>query len=486
MHHSLNVLIKSLKNIVKLWFLMVVLLCSVLPVFPGNGAILFAQISWSGYLENYNAVTTTGRNELISGRNQLRFNLLANLPEGRAYVSNDIRNSYNFSPDSINYTLREAWVELHLPESDLRVGRQVIVWGQADGAFIADLISPVDFSEFLTRSFDDLRTGVDAISYMRYFGSNSLQLVVNPVFKSYTLPVPGSRWDVRPPLPDSLNASFEHSGGNAITLRNMQFAARLSLRPTAGSDLNFAVMYWRPGLPSYRKTLLASHESGFRLPEQLILKERYRPTFIATAGSVFRLAGSLNSQSEIAFYYRRDTDILPANVSFERINELLATDPQSLPLEEIFRLAGELDSITRSIQADSASGLLRAKPFISGMTGLRYTRSGWLISTQYLAELILDYDQRLLQEKYYHSTTLLMQRTFRRDTMALRTFIRYNFNGKDFWVNPEWQYDVSDGISLRLGSHFFGGPLPATGYGHVHFRNFASNSLIYGGIRAYW
>jgi hypothetical protein len=486
MHHSLNILIKSLKNIVKLWFLIIVLLCSVLPVFPGNSASLFAQISWSGYLENYNAFTTTGRNELISGRNQLRLNMLANLPDGRVYASQDIRNNYNFSPDSINYTLREAWIELHLPDSDLRVGRQVIVWGQAEGSFIADLISPVDFSEFLTRSFDDLRSGVDAISYTRYFGSNSLQLVANPVFKSYTLPVPGSRWDIRPPLPDSLNVSFEPSGSNAITLRNMQFAARLSLRPTAGSDLNFALMYWRPGLPAYRKTLLAVDESGFRLPEQLILQERFRPTFIAAAVSVFRLAGSLNALSEIAFYYRRDSDYLPENVSFKRINELLATNPQRLPLEELIRLAGELDSITRSIQADSASGLLRAKPFISGMTGLRYTRSGWLISTQYLAELILDYDQRLLQEQYYHSTTLLMQRTFRRDTMALRTFIRYNFNGGDFWINPEWQYDVSDSISLRLGSHLFGGPLPATGYGHLHFRNFASNSFIYGGIRAFW
>lgn len=486
MQHSLSTLIKSLKNIVELCLLTVFLLCSVLPVFPDNNASLYAQTSFTGYLENYNAVTTTGRNELISGRNQLRLNLLANLPDGRAYASQDIRNNYSFSPDSVNYTLREAWVELHLPNSDLRVGRQVIVWGQADGAFIADLISPVDFSEFLTRSFDDLRKGVDAISYTRYFGSNSLQLVANPVFNAYTLPKPGSRWDVRPPLPDSLNASFEPSGSNAITLRNMQFAARLSLRPAAGSDLNLAVMYWRPGLPSYRKTLLATDESGFRLPEQLILKERYRPTFIATIGSVFRLAESLNSQSEIAFYYRRDADYLPPNVSFERINELLATDPQSLPLEEIIRLAGELDTITRSIQADSASGLLRAKPFISGMTGFRYTRSGWLFSTQYLAELILDYNQLLLQEQYYHSATLLMQRTFRRDTMALRTFIRYNFNGEDFWVNPEWQYDVSDGISLRFGSHLFGGPLPASGYGHVHFRNFASNSFIYGGIRAYW
>lgn len=457
-----------------------------LPVLQGNSGSLYAQISWSGYMENYNAVTTTGRNELISGRNQLRLNLLASLPDGRAYVSSDIRNNYSFSPDSVNYTLREAWVELYLPDSDLRIGRQVIVWGQADGAFIADLISPVDFSEFLTRSFDDLRTGVDAISYTRYFGSNSLQLVANPVFQPYTLPPPGSRWDVRPPVPDSLNSRIEPAGQHTITLRDMQAAVRLSLRPTAGSDLNMAVMYWRPGLPAYRKTLQITEESGFRLPELLNLKERYRPTIITTVSSVFRLAGNLNSQTEIAWYHRRDADYLPENVSFERINELLATDTQNLPIEEIIRLAGEIDFITRSLEADSANGLLRAKPLISGMTGLRYARSGWLVSAQYLGELIIDYEELLLQDEYYHSATLLMQRSFRRDTMTLRAFTRYNFNGDDFWINPEWQYDISDGISLRIGGHFFGGKLPEAGYGHVHFRNFASNSFIYGGVRAYW
>lgn len=483
---STHLLIKSLKNIGGMCFLISILLCSGLPLITGSASVSHAQISWTGFLENYNAVTTTGRNELISGRNLVRLNMLAGLSEGRIYISQDVRNNYGFSPDSLSYNLREAWVEFYLPHSDFRIGRQIIVWGQADGAFIADLISPVDISEFLTRSFDDLRTGVDAISYTRYFDQNSLQLVVNPVFRPYDLPPPGSRWDVRPTLPDSLDTRFETIPDNRVSLHDMQLAARLSLRPSSGTDLNLAVMYWRPGLPAYRKRLIATEESGFRIPSQLNLQEYHRPTFIGTISTVFRVSESLNSQTELAYYHRRDLDYLPDNVTFGRINELLNIDPQGLSLEEILSLAGEVDFITRRLEADSAKGLLRQKPQLSGMTGLRFSRAEWLVSAQYLGELILDYDKQLLQDRLYHSATLLMQRNFRRDTMALRTFIRYNFNGNDFWINPEWQYDFSDGIDLRIGGHFFGGPIPEPDYGHVHFRNFASNSFIFGSIRAYW
>ncbi|MFU8859986.1 MAG: DUF1302 family protein [Cyclonatronaceae bacterium] len=457
-----------------------------MPLIAGKASVTNAQVSWSGFLENYNAVTTTGRNELISGRNLIRLNMLAGLTEGRIYISQDVRNNYGFSPDSLGYTLREAWADINFKNSDLRIGRQIVVWGQADGAFIADLISPVDISEFLTRSFDDLRTGVDAISYTRYFGRNSLQMVINPVFKSYDLPPPGSRWDVRPTLPDSLDARFEREAVNTITLRDMQLAARLSFRSSSGTDLNLAVMYWRPGLPAYRKRLVSETESGFRIPSRFILQEYYRPTFTGTMSTVFKITPGLNSQTELAYYHRRDLDYLPDNVTFGRINELLKIDPQGLSLEEILSLAGEIDFITRSLEADSTKGLLRQKPLLSGMTGLRFSRSGWLMSAQYLGELIMDYDSQLLQDKFYHSATLLMQRSFRRDTMTLRTFVRYNFNGDDFWVNPEWQYDVSDGIDFRVGGHFFGGLLPSSGYGHVHFQNFAANSFLFGSIRAYW
>jgi hypothetical protein len=477
---------KMLKNktvsfliILAMWGLAALLL-------PGFQGKIMAQVSWSGFIENYNAFTTSGGSELISGRNQARLNQLAVLGDGRTYLSGDIRNTYSSGEDLLQFSIREAWIDIFFENSDLRIGRQLIVWGQADGAFIADIVTPVDFSEFLTRSFDDLRTGVDAVSWTRYFGSSNLQFVVNPVFRANSLPDPGSRWDLRPPLPELIEVTYNSGIPDSYSIRDTQLAARLSLRPSPSSDVDLGLLYWSPGLPVYRKSLDSFEQNGFRLPDSINLTGQHRQTLIVTGATVFRLSNSTNFTSELAWYRQRDFDYLPGGIRLERINELLTAETDGLSLQELLMIAGETDLITRQLEADSTRGLLRTRPQLVGMAGVKYNGTALSASFQYIGEYIVNHDEGILQDQYYQSVTLLLRRTFRRETMSVNVFGRYNLNGRDFWINPEWQYRIRDNIALNIGGHFFGGEQPGSGYGHVSFRNFAGNSFGFMSVRATW
>ncbi len=40
------------------------------------------------------------------------------------------------------FDLKEVYVDLYFDNLDLRIGKQTIIWGEAEGAFITDLVSP--------------------------------------------------------------------------------------------------------------------------------------------------------------------------------------------------------------------------------------------------------------------------------------------------------------------------------------------------------
>ena len=49
----------------------------------------------------------------------------------------------------IEWRLREMYIDFFTKKMDIRIGKQQIIWGQADGVFITDVVTPKDLSEFL-------------------------------------------------------------------------------------------------------------------------------------------------------------------------------------------------------------------------------------------------------------------------------------------------------------------------------------------------
>jgi len=81
---------------------------------------------------------------------------------------------------SQNDYLREAYVDTSAGDWDLRLGKQQVVWGTADGIKLLDIINPTDFRELNQNAVEDARIPVWMANAEYYFenGSN-LQLIVS-------------------------------------------------------------------------------------------------------------------------------------------------------------------------------------------------------------------------------------------------------------------------------------------------------------------
>ena len=114
----------------------------------------------SGFARNYTGVLYDNGDFAIL---QNTFNLnVTKSGDKIAFKANPML--YHYNSDSLNLRLRELYLDLYFNNFDLRIGKQQVVWGKADGVFITDIVSPLNLTEFLLPDFDEIRTGIQIIS----------------------------------------------------------------------------------------------------------------------------------------------------------------------------------------------------------------------------------------------------------------------------------------------------------------------------------
>ncbi|MDX1618729.1 MAG: DUF1302 family protein [Balneolaceae bacterium] len=412
----------------------------------------------TGFVRNYNALQTVGDHELLIGRNRIRLDLDRSFSFGEAVLSNDVQQLYGNRIDSLSYRLREAYLDLYFENSDLRLGRQIITWGRADGSFITDILTPIDLSEFLTQDFSDLKMGVTALSYTRYFGSDYLQLVVNPFFRPNDVPEPNDRWFPRIFFNSGIPIAFQEYD-LSFDLNDIQLAGRFAYRSDIDVELDLGILYWHFPNPSYAKALVPAPGGATALQ----LAETFTRSFILTYSGLVKLDDGLFLKSEAAFYSDRSFDYLSdglRSIDFEN-----PTPTEQAQLAAAFQ--------------QNSDGFLMERPWLTGMAGIEFSWEQWTISGQVIDELIFNHDDRILQERHFWYSTLLLQRSFARDKFSFRGFGRYNLSGNDFWINPELTYQRIDNFEAVAGTQLFGGDSPGRFYGHTSFDSYSRNSFVY-------
>ena len=122
-------------------------------------------------------------------------------------------------------SLREAVLAFSHGDFDVRIGRQQIVWGEAIGTFITDVVNPKDFREFILPDFSELRIPIWAIDFTYRLATNvTFEGVWTPDTLSNRLAKQGAEYQFTPPayrfpgpvvrLPDDLDEfSLDRSEG---------------------------------------------------------------------------------------------------------------------------------------------------------------------------------------------------------------------------------------------------------------------------------
>lgn len=208
---------------------------------------VFKNISLNGFVELDHITFFEEKQETINSRNQsiLQLELKSKLSRNyHLFTSAEFRNDLSDASRNRVY-LDEAYIDMYFKKWDLRVGKQIMSWGKADGFNPSNILNAVDYSDVLDT--EDENIGVYALNAKWYIGSMELQFVYSPIFTSSVLPSVNSRWQSEMPTSVNIDGNNYPTIYNAIEerpkdrLSNGQFALRLS---KSFNNLDFSVSYF--------------------------------------------------------------------------------------------------------------------------------------------------------------------------------------------------------------------------------------------------
>jgi hypothetical protein len=320
--------------------------------------------------------------------------------------------------------LREAYIDYYTDSVDFRVGKQIVIWGKADGLAITDVVSPKDLSNFLIPEFRELRLGVIAGSATVYRGAAALEVVYVPVFTPSILPAPDSIWYT------SFDAPVEPTitPGMSVepALENGEVYSRLRLQ-TGLLDFDLAGGYYWTNEPS--PTISREFASPGVLSSVTVTPEYYRQ-FLAGA-AVSASAGPFILRGEAGYF-----------------------TPRRLLTEDVSNPVGYVE-----------------KDYLQALAGADTVVAGVDLSAQVMHQFIVDYEDALQQDEYTWTATLRARRTFFRDRLAVDLFSYIGLNEPDALVKTGATWAPADALSFRLEGNFFFGD---TG----QFGGYSGNDLI--------
>src|SRR3954466_2363132 len=139
------------------------------------------------------------------------------IAEIKSYFDVRVQGQFVSGNSNVSVDLREGYVERTLGKFDVKVGRQIVVWGRADKINPTDSWSIRDYKLLVTDD-DDQRVGVAATQVVWNIGAEQIIAIWQPEFRFPSLPVP--------PLPagtslsnlaprhktGQLGLKFDHSG----------------------------------------------------------------------------------------------------------------------------------------------------------------------------------------------------------------------------------------------------------------------------------
>ncbi|MCD6233583.1 MAG: hypothetical protein J7K63_00890 [Candidatus Marinimicrobia bacterium] len=397
-----------------------------------NGSVYgMDNIYISGYARNYTGMLLEGDRDFSIIQNTLDLNFEKKSMKGGLLVNPYLYHTFD---SNLEIGLREAYLDLFFDNFDLRIGKQQIIQGKAEGAFITDVVSPKDLQEFLLPDFDEIRMGVTAFKINAYHGNSTYEAVWVPVFTPTRMPDATSIWN--PGMDYPVQPVFDYSTSDVpARLENSEAFIRYSTL-TSRFDLELVGGYMFYDDPVMHMT------KEFNPVTQQLTGLTVRPEYHRVTlggGSVSLPVGSIILRGESGFY------------------------------------SGRYFQIESPAYPDATV----KKNFLHSMAGLDFNVRGIIFSSQIIQEYILDYESGILNDEFDHTLTFLAKKDFLQEKLWLELFIYTGLNEGDALIRPKISYSFTDGFDILLGSNIFAGDAG-------RFGRFDDNDMIYAKIKYYF
>ena len=366
------------------------------------------KLDFTGFVDTYHAVRSKSPYDFMSSRTRFRGEL--KMLKGNSYFFTSFNAMYNsILKSQTGIELREAFFEYSTSSWDLKAGRQIVIWGVADGMRITDIISPMDMTEFLARDYDDIRIPVNAIRLRLLKPKMRFELVYVPVPSFFIIPDEAENpWAV---FPKDGNPVFDINMDNKpnLELDNSEVGARFSFF-LPGADFSVCALHTWNKMPVFSRSYSSNDDTVF------VKAHYYRLNMIGFDFSIPK--GEFVFRGEAAYYIgeARELD-----------DEIINTEP---------------------IKKNSLNWLL-------GIDW--YPGNDWTITVQYSHKFITNYID-ILQEKenIVLSTAGITKKLFR-STLSVSTFAYVDISNGGFFDRSSIDYALSDEIHLLIGYDWFYG-----------------------------
>ncbi|MBQ2560149.1 MAG: hypothetical protein II565_06155 [Fibrobacter sp.] len=360
------------------------------------------SLQLNGFVDSYHALQIQHPHKIMSSRTRLRLEMRADYGEASLYSSMNL--AYNsLLKDQSGAFLREAYFDYAGKYLELKLGRQIITWGVADGLRITDLISPMDYTEFMANDYDDIRVPVNAIN-LKYPGESfSAEVVFVPVPEFFVIPSgEDNPWST--PLPP--NTSMDLSGTPEKRIKNSEYGGRLRFFL---ENFDFSLT----ALRTFNKSpvTIATYNPE---TENVVIKGIYEPMNVF-GGDISIPAGELVIRVEMATYF------------------------------------GE------PIALRNSSDYMLKKTF-NGLIGFDwYAGNNWTFMAQYMHKFIIEHTESLGMEENTSMLTARISKEILNNTLKLSVYGMFDVDNVGFYIRAAGDYLLSDQITLSLGSDWLGG-----------------------------
>lgn len=365
------------------------------------------QFRLNGFVDTYHALRTASPNDWMSSRSRVRAEIDAFKGNTSAFVSlNAIQNSV--VKDKTGVELREAFLRYADKGWELKAGRQIIIWGVADAVRITDIVSPMDYTEFLAQDYDDIRIPVNALRLKYSRNTFNIEAIWIPVPDFFILPTDTDNpWSVAGAIP--VPAEFHMDNTPARRIRNSELGGRVSFF-MPGVDFSFSALHTWNKMPAFAKYTAAGSDL-------LQVEARHRRMDMLGADLSVPL-GKFVVRAEAAFY----------------INELLD--------------AGFGKNDNNPLARNTLNSLL----------GLDwYPGNEWTVMAQYSHKYIASYTDLLSSRRHTSMATLNIKKNLLLNTLALSSMGYFDLTNSGFFVRTGADYSLTDQIHLLVGYDWFHG-----------------------------
>lgn len=366
--------------------------------------MLNAQIVHHGFVRSYLGALTEQDGDYSVLQNTFDWRLDYGKGDVELFVNPVF--DYNALNKVLDISLRQAYLDIYFDDFDLRVGKQQIIWGKADGVFITDVISPRNLEEFILPNFEEIRIGVNAVKFDYYLGKSTFEAVWIPTFQSTIQPAANSIWV--PQMPDfPMPVSYDYSIAEvANKFSNSEIAFKYSY---LGSAIDFELMaayMWgdNPAMHIYLQ------------PDTTILIKPEYHRLPLVGASFSKSIGGAVVRGEGAWYF--DKKFTAENLSVNGIKE---------------------------------------KNYAHYLLGYDHNWFGMNVSWQFIQEYILDYEDDIRNDEFSSTMTFLVTEDFLREMLRIEFFTYYGINNEDALLRPKVVYDLADGFEVQLGANIFMG-----------------------------